>query len=165
MTRAHAIDGSTRSLAFAVRKASFLMDKLVNRALAAKGDLTFSQVMIAHVLRDAPGITQRALAASLDLTEAAVSRQAETMRRKGYVTRARNPVSRRERAIALTPAGRRALAGTMRHVLKAFEAPFDALDASDRKAAARVVGKLLVALLEDCRASKSDGSMPDFACK
>lgn len=165
MTREHRIDGSTRSLAFALRKASFLMDKLVSRTLAAKGDLTLSQAMIAHVLRDAPGITQRALAANLDLTEAAVSRQAETMRRKGYVTRTMNPASRRERAIALTPAGRRALAGTMRHVLKAFDAPFSALDAADRKAAARALRRLLAALLTECRSSKSGGSAHDFACK
>lgn len=165
MTREFRTDGSTRSLAFAVRKAAFLMDKLVNRTLAAKGGLTLSQVMIAHVLREAPGITQRALASSLDLTEAAVSRQAETMRRRGYVTRTTNPASRRERVLALTPAGRRALSGSMRHVLAAFEAPFGTFGVTERKAAARALARLLASLVEECHGSRALGETPDFACK
>lgn len=95
--------------AFAVRKAVFVMDKAIDRALAEKGRSTMMQVVLLRTVEAWPRITQRELAAAMNLTEAAVSRQIEALLKRKLVVRDKIPEARRAMALMLTKEGEKEL--------------------------------------------------------
>jgi DNA-binding MarR family transcriptional regulator len=97
----------SREIASKIRKAAFMMDKIAERILQKSLDLTMSQFRVLVILNAHDGVSQKALARFLGLTQAAISRQTEILRAKGLVTRAENPTCRREHVLALTAEGKR----------------------------------------------------------
>lgn len=143
--------GEPRTLALKVRKTAFVMDRIIGRALASDGGLSLSHFMMLYMAARFPGVTQRVIAAHLDLTEAAVSRQAELLKRKGYAVRGRNPQSMRERTLTLTPEGRRALAVARRRVHGLMDRFFSILRPAERKTVSAVFDRLLASMAAECR--------------
>ncbi|HTK05452.1 MAG TPA: MarR family transcriptional regulator [Candidatus Eisenbacteria bacterium] len=143
--------GEQRALALKLRKTVFVMDRVIGRALASDGGLSLSHFMMLFMAARFPGVTQRTIASHLDLTEAAVSRQAELLKRKGYVARGRNPQSLRERTLTLTPEGRRALAVARRRVHGLMDRFFAVLRPAERKTMSAAFDRLLVSMAADCR--------------
>ncbi len=129
----------------ALHKAVFAMDRSVDRLLAERFDLTFSQFFILRVLAKRSGTTQKAIAGARGLTEAAVSRSIDVLLEKKLVTRKVNPTNRREHMLVLTKDGtklewqaRRAALGKIKSALKEFTE-------SERKILVRAARKLHVA--------------------
>ncbi|HTM68068.1 MAG TPA: MarR family winged helix-turn-helix transcriptional regulator [Candidatus Binatia bacterium] len=140
-----------RSLALKVRRTAFVMDRIIGRALARDGGLSLPHCMMLYFAARFPGVTQRTIASHLDLTEAAVSRQAELLRRRGLIIRGRNPESRRERTVTLTPEGRRALAAARRRVRGIMDRFFSVLRPAERKVMAAAFDRLFAAMAAECR--------------
>jgi len=143
--------GEPRTLAMKVRKTAFVMDRIIGRALASDGGLSLSHFMMLFMASRFPGVTQRTIASHLDLTEAAVSRQADLLKRKGYVVRGRNPQSMRERSLTLTPEGRRALAVARRRVHGLMDRFFAVLRPAERKTMSTAFDRLLASMAAECR--------------
>ncbi len=136
---------TTEVFVIALHKAVFAMDRSVDRLLAERFDLTFSQFFILRVLAKRSGTTQKAIAGARGLTEAAVSRSIDVLLEKKLVTRKVNPTNRREHMLVLTKEGaklefraRRAALGKINGALKEFTD-------SERKILVRAAEKLHVA--------------------
>ncbi|WP_068322888.1 MarR family winged helix-turn-helix transcriptional regulator [Janibacter terrae] len=89
------------------------LDRSAEVRLAPFG-LTYARYLALLVVGDAPGLTQRDLAARLGLSEASASRTTTGLGEHGWIDIARTPGSGNRRTLALTEAGRALLdrAGT-----------------------------------------------------
>jgi DNA-binding MarR family transcriptional regulator len=83
----------------------FLLDKIADQILQKRMNLGFSQFLVMMTLADQPHAPQKFIAAALDQTQAAVSRQIELLVRKGLVVRARKLDNKREYILSLTKLG------------------------------------------------------------
>ncbi len=113
-----------RALAMRIRLLSFSLEREMDRMFAEKKDVTLAQFMLLIPISVHPGVTQRAIAMHRNVTEAAISRQAEALCRKGYIERGRNPAQKRERALYLTAKGKRALRRAAGHADARFKELF-----------------------------------------
>jgi DNA-binding MarR family transcriptional regulator len=93
---------------FEVRKAATLMERHAESIVTAKTGVTLGLFMVLSVLhaRDTP-VSQQVIADRLGLTKGTVSRLLDSARREGYATSEVAAASRRERAVTLTPSGRK----------------------------------------------------------
>ena len=98
--------GQGRELAYRIHQAVFLLDKALDKALQGRIGLGLSQFLVLKALVDLPHVPQKHVAAALDQTQAAVSRQVDILDGLGLVSRAQNPDNRREYVLALTKAGK-----------------------------------------------------------
>lgn len=135
----------TETLVISLHKAVFALDRTVDRLLAERFDLTFSQFFILRVLVKRPGTTQKAIAGARGLTEPAVSRTIELLLRKGLVGRRVNPGNRRERLLVLTKKGSSTEARARRAALGKVEKPLRTLSAAERKTLGSALDKLMIA--------------------
>lgn len=74
--------------------------------LAAR-DVTVAEWVVLRDLFDVDTVTPSQLAEKLGLSRGAVSKLADRLHDKGFLTRAANPEDRRYQSLALTPVGRR----------------------------------------------------------
>ncbi len=88
---------------------SFVMNKTINKLLEKEGKMTFSQMRTLMGIMFHPEMSQNDIARFLDVTKAAVSRQIEQLHKKGMLERKINPKNRREKIIALTSNGTKAV--------------------------------------------------------
>jgi len=72
----------------------------------ARWDLNHASLAVLHVLTPGP-MTQRELAAAVQVEDQTMSRTVERMERSGYVVRRRDDADRRRVVVTLTEAGRR----------------------------------------------------------
>lgn len=97
----------SEQLWFEVRKAATVMERRAESVVRPGAGVTLGLFMVLSVLhaRETPA-SQQAIADRLGLTKGTISRLLESARREGYVTSDVAATSRRERAVALTAAGR-----------------------------------------------------------
>jgi MarR family transcriptional regulator for hemolysin len=124
----------------------FLLEKLADQTLQQEAEMTFSQCMILRSLGINPDCSQRSIARCRDLTQAAVSRQVETLREKKLVLRKENAQNRREHILTLTAAGQKKLDQGMAIIQREFDAVFKAVSAAERTQLESAVDKLLESL-------------------
>jgi DNA-binding MarR family transcriptional regulator len=136
-----------------IRKTAFVMDKIAGRTLTEKFGMSFSQFLILATLAHHPSATQKAIAEARDVTEAAVSRLVDQLRRSGKLRRVKNPKSRREHILTLTPEGRRTLAKAGKVVEKRLDAYFAPLTAEERRVMEGAFDKVMAAFHADCERS------------
>lgn len=74
--------------------------------LAAR-DVTVAEWVLLRELYDVDAITPSQVADHLGLTRGAISKLADRLQEKGFLTRASNPDDRRYQTLTLTPVGRR----------------------------------------------------------
>ena len=127
----------------ALHKAVFAMDRGIDRLLAERFELTFSQFFILRVLAKRPGTTQKAIAGARGLTEAAVSRSVDLLLGKRLITRKVNPANRREHMLVLTKEGARIELRARSAALGKVDAALTKISAAERKTLARAAEKLL----------------------
>lgn len=139
-----------RALAMRIRILSFALEREVDRALAEKGNVTLAQFMLLMPVAMHPGITQRAIAATRNLTEAAISRQAEVLRQKGYLERGRNPAMKRERALYLTTSGQAIVESAGKHVDERLEMLFAKLEPAQREATVKALDGVIESVGLEC---------------
>jgi DNA-binding MarR family transcriptional regulator len=91
---------------FLVRKSASLMDRAGEALFREVLDISLPQFMVLSVIDAHPGtFNQQDVADLLGLTKGTVSRQIEIARSAGLLTAEVSANSRREKSIALTPAG------------------------------------------------------------
>lgn len=95
-----------RSTAKLLHRATYVMDKAVDRALQDSAGISLSQFLMLMQL-DGGKQCQRELANELGVTAAAISRQVGTMLERGWLTRLDNQDDRRYEFLILTPKGKR----------------------------------------------------------
>ena len=99
--------GQSKEITYQIHKAVFLLDKMSDQILQDQLGLGFSQFLVMMALAKQPKSPQKSVAASLDQTQAAVSRQIEILVRMKLVSRDRNPDTKREYVLSLTQLGQR----------------------------------------------------------
>ncbi|RLP74979.1 winged helix-turn-helix transcriptional regulator [Mycetocola tolaasinivorans] len=102
------------------------------RIASGPGQLTYTQIRIIGTLEEAPGMTQRELADSVGLSEAAMSRALRALRDEGLVDIVVDPTHARRRLATATAEGLRhfhdsgaAIAGQLREWLIREGFPYD----------------------------------------
>ncbi|HEX7017872.1 MAG TPA: MarR family transcriptional regulator [Patescibacteria group bacterium] len=103
-----------------VVKLSLLLMKSADQLLGKKYNLTHSQFMILIVLHECGQQSQVELAATLNLTGAAISKVVHTLSIKGFLSRTPDPQNRRKNTLQLTKAGKNVIMGAI-DVLKQME--------------------------------------------
>jgi MarR family multiple antibiotic resistance transcriptional regulator len=146
------------------QNASLMLHKL-NLGLVRKAEvelqrelaISYSQFLILAAAAHAKAASQCHVARFLNITEAAVSRQVETLVDKGWLLRTPNPANRREHILVLTPAGvtiatkaRGLVAGLHHH-------EFAVLTAAERGELDRILVKLLDAVCPNISQSVTKG--------
>jgi len=100
------------------------LDKILDQTLSSRCEITLSQfILLLSVLQKGP-INQRKIAKFLMLSPAAVSRQVEVVKKKGWLVVEASESDRRDRILRITPAGSKVVeAGhdsLERHVFEIF---------------------------------------------
>ena len=81
------------------------LEREVEIELKVSFSLTFSQFRVLDALAATGEVSQKDLAARLEVTPAVVTRQAEVLSAKGLLVQRPNPRSKRENVLVLTPKG------------------------------------------------------------
>ena len=89
-----------------MHKFMFLMQKMLDKELLSKFDVTFSQCRILAAVSYHSGISQKQIADFEELTEAAVSRHINILKKKGYITLVANSKNKKEHILHLTLGGK-----------------------------------------------------------
>jgi DNA-binding MarR family transcriptional regulator len=110
--------------------------------------VSMSEAMTLRHLQEAP-LTQQELGRRLGLEKSTVSRLIDTMARKEWVDKARDPDNRRYQRVRLTRAGGRAAARVSEAVRRRHAGWFDALTAEERDALAIGLGALVRVMAEE----------------
>lgn len=91
---------------FLVRKSTLLMDRGGDAMLHQELGISLAQYLVLSIVDAHPGsFNQQSVADLLGLTKGTVSRQIEIARNAGWLTTTISATSRREKIVALTPAG------------------------------------------------------------
>jgi DNA-binding MarR family transcriptional regulator len=95
------------NLTYKVHALVMLMDKDAEKFLQDQLNLSYNQFLIIFAITENCTSTQKEVAYFANLTEAAVSKQIETLRKLGYLTRIESQKDRREHVLALTSEGQK----------------------------------------------------------
>lgn len=98
-----------------IRVASSL-EREVESELKVSYALTFSQFRVLSTLGSLGEVSQRELAAALEVTPAVVTRQAEVLAARGLIVQRPNPLSKRENQLVLTKKGEGAVVDSSKMV-------------------------------------------------
>lgn len=98
-----------------IRVASSL-EREVESELKVSYALTFSQFRVLSILGSLGEVSQRELAAALEVTPAVVTRQAEVLAARGLLVQRPNPLSKRENQLVLTKKGEEAVVDSSKMV-------------------------------------------------
>jgi DNA-binding MarR family transcriptional regulator len=113
-----------------------------------------------RILWEAEGLTQRELGARAGVTEPTTFSALKAMAKRGYVTRRRNPRSRKEMQIYLTPEGRALKAKLVPLAEDVNAVALRGVDSADIAATRRALLKLIENLAADEDASLTPRRMP-----
>ena len=126
----------------------FVLDKGADRLLRAQGRQSFSLTILLHILDTHGTRSQDVIAECLNITPPAVSRQVDTLVKAGLVTRDVVADNRRQYRIALTPAGKKEVRGSIALLEKSLAPMFECIPEPKRAAAIRVMEQAL-ALIDE----------------
>jgi DNA-binding MarR family transcriptional regulator len=108
---------------YKVRALSNLLERVFDRTLRSRADITLSQFMVLTAISQHPGSNQRRIARRLEISAVAVKRQVDTAKRHGWIEITSQDA--RGEALRLTEAGDRVLETSIRaleqHVLHIFD--------------------------------------------
>lgn len=122
-----------RQIIFKFHRLVFLMNKISDKLLQQKANLTYSQFLILMATNRHPEVSQRSIAEFLEVTEAAVSRQIELLITKKLLIATENQVNRREHRLGLTREGIKQLNQATIILDQAYQEFLAPLDQSDQK--------------------------------
>ncbi|MEM1312778.1 MAG: MarR family winged helix-turn-helix transcriptional regulator [Patescibacteria group bacterium] len=92
-------------IAYKIHGLVMLMDKDAEKFLQKELELSYNQFLIIFAISEHCAKTQKSVAFFTNLTEAAVSKQIENLRKSGYMTRVESSEDRREHILSLTSKG------------------------------------------------------------
>lgn len=135
-----------REIAIKIHKSMRAIDRIAEQTLEASLNLTLSQYWVLISLEGHEGVSQKAICRLLGLSAAAVSRQIEALRDKGFIAREDNPSCRREHVLTLTAAGRQEVIQGAAILRLEFDQLFQAMNAEEKTALELSLDTLLEAL-------------------
>jgi DNA-binding MarR family transcriptional regulator len=130
-----------RHLGYWLRRVSNRVSGVFARALQAKHTSVAEWVVLCHV-QERPGITPGDLAEALDLTRGAVSKVIDKLAAKNWIACSAKPGDSRVQLLSPTRRGRRILPQLAEIADRNDREFFDGLDAGERAALRRLLGKL-----------------------
>lgn len=116
-----------------IMRLAFSIEKIADRTLRAKVNLTFAMFRMLLVIAKHPQANQRDIAAFWGVAEASVSRQIESLRRRKFIARVPIPGNRRSHAFVLTPSGARLIGRGVAAIDAELEAAFRSLPPTARR--------------------------------
>lgn len=122
-----------RHTALTLHRIHFLLDRLGDQVLQEKHRITFSQFMTLFAIKHCGEVSQRHVADFQNITEAAVSRHIEKLRKSGLLNRIENPHNRREHILTLTEAGVRIADEAIETLDTNLKTVFQALSATEKQ--------------------------------
>lgn len=151
-------DNHFKSLAFTIHQVVFLLDKLADKVLQDKLELTHSQFLILTALENNQSCSQTKIAQFLELTEPAVSRQTELLLKKKLIIKNENKNNRREYILTLSAPGKKKLHEALHLLDKIYDQIFQVMDNQNKKIFAHNLAQLLDTLCSNnllgCKAKK-----------
>jgi DNA-binding MarR family transcriptional regulator len=137
---------------FLVRKSASLMDRSGEAFFRAGLGISLAQFMVLSIVDAHPGeYNQQSIADLLGLTKGTVSRQIEQASVAGLLTAQVSSSSRREKSIALTPAGKDLVQRGDDLLASSNSGLIPKLDAADLAATVRTLAAFTAALDEQVR--------------
>ena len=128
---------------------------------AGNCDLTRSQMTVLAALDPDEGVSQTALVETTGIDRSTLAEMVQRMMERGLITRKRTETDLRANAVAIAPAGRRALRSALAAVDRAEKALLEPLPAAER---ARFV-KYLAAIAAASQTTEGSGGAPSFRRK
>src|SRR5437867_4108440 len=121
----------SRDITYNLHKVVFLLDKIADKALEQKLEITFSQFKILMAI-DGEEVCQKTIADYWDMTEAAVSRQIDLLVAKKIINRKENAENRRQHMLSLTKTGKQQLKSAIKLIDQKYEEIFQVIDQKER---------------------------------
>ncbi len=140
--------------ALKLHRFAFLLERRTDQALQEKLGLSFSQCMILRSLKLNPECSQHCIAKCRDLTQAAVSRQVDALKKKKLIVRKENEKNRREHMLSMTAKGVEVLEEALRIMQKTFDAAFKPVPAADASQLEHALDLLLSGMCDGCDGTK-----------
>lgn len=131
-----------KSLLNKIARVALGLEREVEQELKVSFALTFSQFRVMNGLLALGEASGRELAASLDVTPAVVTRQAEVLGLRGLIQVRPNPTSKREKILSLSPKGEQAVHDAAAAIAERQRALFEPLSLKDETAFERAVDVL-----------------------
>lgn len=138
-------DGGLRDLLELLKLAS-LVNRPMLEEVAEPAGLSLNELRVLLSLSELGEAAAHELVDRKGLHPMAVSRAVTGLREAGAVVESRDEANRRRKKLTLTPTGRDTIAGLSAHVQGVAERLFGSLSATERRAASRLVAKLIVQL-------------------
>jgi DNA-binding MarR family transcriptional regulator len=99
-----------KSLVAKIIRVASALEREVESELKVSYALTFSQFKVLSTLKSLGEVSQKDVAAALEVTPAVITRQAEVLSARGLLNQKPNPLSKRENQLVLTKKGEGAVA-------------------------------------------------------
>lgn len=138
-----------KSPSWKVRKLGFLFDRIAAQTLEEKLEIPFAQFKLLMVLRRHGAVAQKAIARFHGMTEAAISRQVEPLRRQKLVTTRVNPDNRRVHLLTLTDRGKAQTDKALRLLDEKFTVLFRVLKPREKAQFTATIDRLLAAIWQE----------------
>ncbi len=119
------------------------LEREVEMELKVSFSLTFSQFRVLDALNSLGEVSQKELAARLEVTPAVVTRQAEVLSERGLLVQRANPRSKRENALALTKKGEGAVVDATKAITACQAKILSGLSLKDETTLERVLDGLV----------------------
>lgn len=130
-------------LAVKIHKTAYALGKMAGKIVSEEVGLSFPQFMILTGVKYHPHCSQKDIADFRQLTEAAVSKQVDSLVEAGFLARKVNPDNRRAHDLELTPQGAKIQDKAEQRVLLRYEEVFDRLHTDQQQQLHTTLDKLL----------------------
>lgn len=130
-----------------LHKVTFLLDRITDITLQKGMGLSFSHFLILMALGRRT-LSQRDIADFHGVTEAAVSRQIELLRKKDFIDRQTDPTNRRKHVIVLTKRGELQLAKALALLQKKFDSIMSVWSKREQAQMVELLHRLLIRICD-----------------
>lgn len=137
-----------KSLLNKIARVTNSLEREVENELKVSFALTFSQFRVLDALATTGEVSQKELAARIEVTPAVVTRQAEVLSGRGLLEQRANPRSKRENVLGLTKRGQDAAIDASKAVAVCQKRFLQQLKVQDETSLERVLDALMKTLSE-----------------
>ena len=117
---------------FSLHQSNFLIEKHLDQRLTETKNISFAQFLVLLPIRYHRFCSQSAIADSLSLTEATVSRHMTALTEENMLTRKEDPVNRRKHILALTAKGEKSMDKAQEVIEEVLKDVFDVIPLKER---------------------------------
>jgi DNA-binding MarR family transcriptional regulator len=139
---------------FKVHKYIFLAEKLFDRVLMEKFNISFSQFRVLAVISENQGISQKQIAFIQETTQASVSRHIDVLDKMHLVSLTTNSANRKEHNLYLTAKGKILFVKTLKFVEKKADVLLKTISKKKTVELSKTFDILLTAMHKECNKNK-----------